>query len=257
MKIALSSPKFSLISFEEILPKIAENFEIWEIVAEGKHYLQNIKCKLKELLPSYNIKISIHAPLSDINIGSINSNIKEQSVMEVVKSIEISNFLGIELVTFHPGHLSPLGIEIPGIVRDLNRESVRKLSKVGLEYGVKLAIENMPKMLWTTFFTPLELVDAISDTDVKICFDLGHANTSNNINEFLKYRELFINVHLHDNFGKPDPHLGIGEGNIDFENVLGKFLDKYNGNLVIESKGLESGIKSKERLEVLLNKKIR
>lgn len=257
MKIALSSPKFSLRPFEEILPRIAEKFEMWEIVAERFHYLPDIKLKLKELLASYNIDISIHAPLSDINIGSINKNIREQSVKEVINSIEAANFLGAKIVTFHPGHLSPLGIEIPEIVKEYNRKSVKQVSKIGLEFGVKLAIENMPRMLWTTFDSPEELIDAITGTEVKICFDIGHANTSNNIKEFLNYSEFFINVHLHDNFEKPDPHLILGEGNIDFKGILGDLSKKYHGNFVIESKGLENGIKSKTRLDkILLNQNI-
>lgn len=253
MKIALSSPKFSLKPIEKILPKIAENFEMWEIVAERFHYLPEIKYKLKELLQSYNIDISIHAPLSDINIGSINPFIRKQSVREIAKSIESANFLDVELVTFHPAHLSPLGIDIPEVVRELNIESVKQLSKIGKDYGVELAIENMPKMLWTTFYSPKDLIDALAETDVKICFDLGHANISKNINEFLKYSKLFINVHLHDNLGKSDPHLTLGKGNIDFKSVLKKLLKNYKGNLVIEANSLESGFSSKWYLKKILS----
>lgn len=252
MKIAISSPKFSLIPFNEILPKISEKFNAWEIVAERLHYLPEIKNELRDFLQSYEIAISIHAPLSDINIGSINSNIREQSVNEISKTIDAARYLGADLVTFHPGHLSPLGIEIPKVVKQLTIESVNKLSDVADDFGINLAIENMPNMIWTTFDSPGELLDVIINTNVKMCFDIGHANTSNNIVEFLKYSKMYINVHLHDNIGKPDPHLTIGDGNTDFKNTLKTLLINYNGNLVIESKGLKSGIESKERLEFLL-----
>ncbi|MBU3902079.1 MAG: sugar phosphate isomerase/epimerase, partial [Candidatus Thermoplasmatota archaeon] len=76
---------------------------------------------------------------------------------------------------------------------------------------------------------------------------IGHANTNNNIHEFLDYGK-FANVHIHDNIGKSDPHLVIGEGNIDFRNVLKKLNEKYNGVVVIESRGLKAGVESKNIL---------
>jgi sugar phosphate isomerase/epimerase len=60
------------------------------------------------------------------------------------------------------------------------------------------------------------------------------------------------NLHLHDNDGKGDQHLAIGEGTLDFK-VLLPFLRFYSGTWVIEVKSLESAILSKRRLKGLMN----
>ena len=60
------------------------------------------------------------------------------------------------------------------------------------------------------------------------------------------------NIHIHDNNGKMDEHLTIGDGSIDFSDVLSK-LDFYDRNFVIESKTYESAVESQSRLESLFS----
>jgi len=246
MRIGISSPDFSLIDFEEIMEKISKHFNRWEIVAEGKHYLWDIKEKFLKITPSYNVKFSVHAPLSDINIASLNPRMRDESIQQINETIKISSQLGMNMVTMHPGHLSPLGVLVPEKVKELNKNSVKKISETAEEYGVTIALENMPNQRITTCHSLSELLE-ISDSNVELCFDIGHANTNNNIGEFLDYGK-FANVHIHDNFGKEDPHLVIGEGNIDFRNVLKKLNEKYSGVVVIESRGLKAGVESKNVL---------
>lgn len=246
MKIGISSPDFSLIAFEEIMEKISKHFNRWEIVAEGKHYLWDIKEKFLKITSSYNVKFSVHAPLSDINIASINQKMGNESIRQINETIKIASKLNISLITMHPGHLSPLGVLVPEEVKEINKRSVKQISKTAEEYGVTIALENMPNQRITTCHSLKELLE-IADSNVGICFDIGHANTNNNIGEFLDYGK-FVNVHIHDNFGKNDPHLVIGEGNIDFRNVLKKLNEKYGGVVVIESRGLKAGVESKNVL---------
>jgi sugar phosphate isomerase/epimerase len=246
MKIGISSPNFSLINFEEILDEISKHFDRWEIVAEGKHYLWDIKEKFLEITPSYSIEFSVHAPLSDINIASINQKMMDESIRQINETIKIASELDIHLITMHPGHLSPLGVLVPEKIREINKNSVKQISKTAEEYNVTIALENMPNQRITTCHSLKELLE-IAGNNVELCFDIGHANTNNNIHEFLDYGK-FANVHIHDNIGKNDPHLVIGKGNIDFRNVLKKLNEKYNKVVVIESRGLKAGVESKNVL---------
>ena len=244
MKIGISSPYFSLIDFEEILGEIPKHFDKWEIVAEGKHYLWDIKEKFLEITPSYNVRFSVHAPLSDVNIASLNPEMRKESIKQISETIKIASELDIHLITMHPGHLSPLAVLVPEKIREINKNSVKQISKTAKEYNVTVALENMPNQRITTSHSLKELLE-IADSNVEICFDIGHANTNNNIHEFLDYGK-FANVHIHDNIGKNDPHLVIGKGNIDFRYVLKKL--RYNGFLIIESRGLKAGVESKKVL---------
>lgn len=244
MKIGISSPNFSLIDFEKILEEISKHFDKWEIVGEGKHYLWDIKEKFLEITPSYNVKFSVHAPLSDVNIASLNPEMRNESICQINETIKIASELNIALITMHPGHFSPLGRLVPKEVKKINKNSVKKISEIAERYNVTIALENMPNQRITTCHSLKELLE-IADNNVELCFDIGHANTNNNIHEFLDYGK-FANVHIHDNLGKDDPHLVIGKGNIDFENVLKKM--NYNGIVVIESRGLKDGVESKNVL---------
>jgi sugar phosphate isomerase/epimerase len=119
---------------------------------------------------------------------------------------------------------------------------------------VTAAIENMPSFFIMMGQTPEELLALLDGTDLSICFDIGHANTVGKIDECIElFGDRIANVHIHDNLGKNDDHLTIGDGTIDFISVLSK-LNRYKGNYIIESKSLESAIKSKERLERIMGR---
>lgn len=246
--ILASSPFFSLEPFETILGQVSEHFRGWEIVAEGKHSLPLVKQKFLELKPSYNLFYQVHAPLSDINIGSANTSMRRAAVREISDCIKLCRDLDIGLVTFHPGHLSPLTIEARQLVQALTKESVGEIAKVGEECGVTLAIENMPKMYITIHTAPDDLLEVIQGTEVRICFDIGHAFTAGTVDDFLRHVPAFRNVHLNDNDGEQDQHKTLGDGKVDFDNVF-RGLRGYTGNFVIEVRSIESCLKSMKFIE--------
>ena len=62
-----------------------------------------------DILNSYNLKYSIHAPITDINIASLNPSIRNSSLKEIFYSFEMANELDIDTVVVHPGIVSYLG----------------------------------------------------------------------------------------------------------------------------------------------------
>ena len=59
-----------------------------------------------DLVTSYSIKTSIHAPLSDVNIASLNDSIRRASVEEIKNSIDLASKIDSETVVVHPGHIA-------------------------------------------------------------------------------------------------------------------------------------------------------
>ncbi len=122
------------------------------------------------------------------------------------------------------------------------------LEKEALDRGINLALENMPLTFITVGREPWELEEMTEGMEIEWCFDVGHANTTGTIDEFLKKKERFANIHIHDNMGKEDEHLPIGEGTIDWKKVLSE-LNGYGGNFVLEQdKGMGDALKSLEYL---------
>ncbi|MDR0791374.1 MAG: sugar phosphate isomerase/epimerase, partial [Methanomassiliicoccaceae archaeon] len=94
--------------------------------------------------------------------------------------------------------------------------------------------------------------DLVDGTEVKVCFDIGHANTMSQIDEMMDLlSDRIKNIHIHDNNGDNDDHMTIGDGRIDFPPIL-KRLSKYNGKYIIESRSLGSAVISRDRLKGML-----
>ena len=249
--IAISSPALSLLSLREALAAVQPSFKAWEIVAEGKHYLPGIARELEEHLASHDLDCSVHAPLSDINIGSLNPRMRENALKEVMVTIEQAGALGLNPVTIHPGFYTPLGQLDKEAAKRNTKAALGTIERVAKECGVNVALENMPAMPISMATDPKGLLDLLEGTDLGICFDIGHANTTRNIDDYLALTTRFQNVHFHDNQGQYDQHLVIGEGTVPFASALAK-MNGYKGRFVIEARGMGRGLISRDRLQTLL-----
>ncbi|MCL2608006.1 MAG: sugar phosphate isomerase/epimerase [Methanomassiliicoccaceae archaeon] len=251
--IGVSSTTFCTESIEESLIRISKEFSHWEIMSEGEHYLPLIMRRLEAIAPSYNIKFSIHAPISDVNIAALSERIREAAVMEMIASIEQAAELNVNTITLHPGYQSFAvdGLRLRSIEKA--KRSIRTIDRLMNEFSMVACIENMPSFKFMIGQTAKELSELVDGTDMKICFDIGHANTTGQTDEIIDaLGDRIRNVHIHDNEGINDDHMTIGDGQIDFKHVLKK-LSKYKGKYIIESKSFESAVTSKERLRILLS----
>ncbi len=249
--IAVSSPAFSILDFEIALGFVSQHFDAWEIIGEGHHFLPEIESKFEEIVPSYDIVFSAHAPLSDINIGSVNPRTRETSIREVINGLKAAHRMGFDTYTFHPGFWSPLGLLAQEEVNRILKESIQRIDRAARDRDIKVAMENMPDSHFTMCENSEELLSYLEGTEIGICFDAGHAQVSGTVNEFMEHSSKFVNIHLHDNLGERDDHLPIGDGVIDFDSLLSR-LQGYDGTLVIESRTLDDAILSKGRLNDLL-----
>ena len=252
--IGMSCTQFGILDPEKVMDMVSKDFGHWEIFSEAENAVTKFSSRFNEIKGSYGMTYSIHAPICDINIASVNDSVREASVDEMIRTMEHANKMGIKTITIHPGVHSMVLYDVKDRSEELSRRSLRTIEKGAEEYGVVAAIENMPSFGIMMGRNPEELLGLLEGTDLRICFDIGHANTMGAIDECIEaFGERIANIHIHDNVGKNDDHMTIGEGNIDFVHVLSK-LKWYKGNYIIESRNMESAIVSKERLEKLMQK---
>jgi len=249
--IGISCPAFSIREFWDVAEELLPHFRLWEIVADADHFLPDIKDDVKELLASTELKVSIHAPFSDINIAAFDERTRRYSVNMLRDVFEIASDLGIGVVTIHPGSILVIQSYDKPRVSKLTRRSLEEISAHANEYSTVIALENMPDMRFAICKTAEEMQAMLEGLDLKMCFDIAHANTTSQIDKMLRLKSLFANVHVHDNGGKRDEHLTLGTGNINFKAII-KTLEGYRGDYVIESMSLESALASKEYLGKLL-----
>ena len=192
--------------------------ELVEIVSEGYHDIT----KHLEVAESFSgeFKYSIHSPYIGLDIANIREALRRESLEVIEGTLKSSSELNPVMFVVHPGMIA--GKHLKEDNAKALKKSVTYLNKLSEEYSIPIALENMPlKFLFLTKPEEIELIDGL-----KFCLDVGHANITKKLDEFLLV-ERIDHVHLHDNGGNVDEHLGIGKGKIDMKKV---FRGIYNHN---------------------------
>jgi sugar phosphate isomerase/epimerase len=221
-------------------------FTGWEVVSEGKQQLNDgTLTEIKNIVETTDLILTLHLPFSDLNLGSLNHPIWKESIRQMTRCLErASDF--VELAVVHPGHLSPLGMQLPDMAWQQSIEGLKGICDFANDLGITIGVENMPNMQHIFGKRPGELlgmIDSLERENVGLTLDMGHANTNGLVFDFLSDLEKVIHVHLHDNKGKSDEHLELGKGNINWKAVIPKFRG-YKGRFVTEARTVEEGAAS-------------
>jgi sugar phosphate isomerase/epimerase len=253
-KLIASTLPFLNIPLNEALNIVDEiGFEGVEIYYEGKHCLP--KKEISESIRSFDLKLFLHAPFSDLNIASMNRTVLEESKKQIKYSLEVASEIGVKVVTVHFGRYSPLGLSYPEKALKQNRESVLEISAFAENLGIEAAFENAPKG-FGAMFGPLDnIIELAGESGIKITLDFGHANTwEEDIGDFVFRLNSFIShVHMHDNTGDSDMHLGIGQGGLNYGKALLALRGiNYKNAICLEMLYHEDLVRSRQKIGSLL-----
>jgi sugar phosphate isomerase/epimerase len=221
----------------DALERIAAITDRIEVMDEGLHYLASA-----ELLHSYNQHLTIHTPCRGTNIASLLEPIRRASVEVMAECMDVAADVGAGLV-IHPGYFA-WAEERNKAEQQLGR-SLGELTALSEEYSVRFFIENMGNWEYFLLKTPNEL-SLIGDA--AFALDVGHAHQMQCLDAFLECPA--AHYHLHDNAGKEDSHLAVGDGTIDFDAVM-KSVRSSGIEPIIEVNTFEGVVRSIERLNAL------
>jgi sugar phosphate isomerase/epimerase len=251
MLYCLNEPFKSLLKH---LQEVAVNHI--ELDDEGLHALNKRRVKkLKEAAKAHNLDFVVHAPWAGTNIASPSPDLRRAVLKRLTKSIVYAGQLDCRLWLFHPGSRTGLSQIYPGEDWQQNLRSVRALLGVARREGVAIAIENTPE----PFPSLMKSVDDFHrfyeelDDDIGMVLDVAHANLNRQIQDFLEqFSKKIVHMHVSDNDGASDLHLGIGYGSIDWENVVKLVKKAEYGNLIIieSTEHVEESIQFLRRLFV-------
>lgn len=182
--------------------------------------------KISDFAHENNLSLSVHSTFSDINLTHINPGLLRESVRETEECIRFASDIKARCIVIHPGRIPEIVCSLPHeALRRFGIEDVRSyfhsLSKTilsSLRGDVKICIENMHESfaLCRTSEEHLSVLDGM-----RACFDVGHAHIVSDPS--LHAQRLAGNieyVHMHDNHGGSDEHLGLGEGNAPWREVV-------------------------------------
>lgn len=211
-----------------------------EIVDEGFHALNRQRVSiLKNIGASYGLSYSVHAPFADINIASPSKPILKAILKRLEKSIAYASALEAYTWVFHSGLKTGVSMFYPGMDWSQNMKTSRLLVKIAENYDVKIAIENTPEPYPFLMKSVEDFTKFYEEVDEAIgfVFDVGHANLNRQIERFLMVlADKIVHIHVSDNDGRSDQHLGIGYGNVDWNNVANLLRGiSYDKIVIIES----------------------
>ena len=247
------------VSIAENIRNLIEDLEppikVWEILDEGFNKLANHQIKdLKELSSEYELKFSVHAPFSSINIAESSEEIRRFFVNFLISSLRRAYEIEAEAFVLHPGRLTPFTFSFPELAKEASFRSLEELLDEAENLGIKLFAENMPlKHELINTVESAELFFKESDQRARFCLDTGHANLFGDVSEFIeKLRDKLSYIHIHDNFGDEDSHLAVGDGNIDWEKTASLLKRiNYEGWIILENLSIDDLKRSFERLTEL------
>jgi len=237
---------------EKLLEKL-NGISALEVVDDFPHRLNKRRIAyIKDLSSSYGLRLVVHAPFNNINACAVNPSIRRASIKELSRCFTRASMLESELVVVHLGLDSPISLFKPGFSWKVCIRSAKELLRLASQHGVQIAFENLTK--GTGMLKNVEEVASLvkSVDGVKLSFDIGHANLVGQVRDFLeRFLDIMVHAHIHDNDGKQDLHLPVGEGTIDWSYAL-PMLKKIKGPLIIEPLDFQGALRSFSNLSTLL-----
>ncbi|MBC2714827.1 MAG: sugar phosphate isomerase/epimerase [Desulfobacteraceae bacterium] len=164
-----------------------------------------------------NRSITIHGPFMDLSPGSPDPKIRELTVSRFKQLIDAVSVFKPKTVVCHAGYEHARY----GFCKEKWLEHAvdtwKWLGKELYDRGTRLMLENVYET------DPAELMQVIDPLDpayIGYCLDVGHLASFGKypLDQWLNATGKYIGqLHLHDNYGDHDSHLGMGKGSINFD----------------------------------------
>ncbi len=171
---------------------------------------------------------SFHGPFGDLSPGSFDSMVRDLAMYRFEEAAAIAERLRADHMVLHLGYRPYTGPQAPTIKRSIAfwKQFLEPRSR-----DFHLHLENVhepePEIL-------AEVIDAVDDARIDVNLDIGHIRCFSHgdpIYWIKTLRHRIGYVHLHDNHGTEDEHLGLGMGNIPLEQIFGT-LQEYSPNAI-------------------------
>jgi sugar phosphate isomerase/epimerase len=231
--------QFDLTSIEIVLEGVGRRFAPypWE-------YKESDIAELAEFIKSFPVK-GAHLPFISLNPIALNERVREDAMEQLRLAIEVAKKLKLGYGVIHAsGNTSGMATD-----REPRRHyhALRRCATVCGDSGMSLSIENAAG--FHDIKTCTDSIRSLRDEGlpVSMTFDTGHANLPSNGDDvaYLPYGsvadaieyciDLIDNIHLHNNYGEKDQHLGLLDGSIDLKSCIERLHDfNYQGSISLE-----------------------
>jgi len=206
---------------DKLIEHGAENIELM-LDGEGWNDFHLRMGELASVLRTKKVGYSVHVPVWDANLTSESAHLRKAVLESYEATIAFASLIGAGHVVLHTGWCAD-----PHFSKEIGRAraaaSLGALVDFNKAYGQLLLVENIGSAA-TSLFTERQFIDFLDGCpgEVGCIVDVGHAHINGWRMDSL-FSELggrLRALHIHDNDGLNDKHAPIGEGNIDWSEVL-------------------------------------
>ena len=229
----MSTPKFGLLTnpsiniVKEITDIYDLGFDYTEIgieVPEGdRQTLLSNKSLILDLLKKFEVPSTIGHTAHWIDLSTEYHFVRQAWILEAIEEIKVAKKLGLIFVNFH-SNIKGLYIgKRRKIVLDNWICSLQEIIAYARKLNMEIMLENVPSSNGIHKVDEFRyIIDNVPG--LKVHLDIPHAFTSGGMQEILQYIRTFqdkiVHIHWHDNHGKFDEHLPIGDGLINHRSVV-------------------------------------
>lgn len=163
-----------------------------------------------------SVRPRIHAPFFDLNPGALDPLIRNVTLERLSQTLNFAKQLNAELVVIHPGVDKWRYPNLENTWCENAALFFPELIKIAADFKCRLAVENIYEESPETL---VQLVETLDSEWFGHCYDVGHWHLFGKrpMTEWLDaIGSKLFHLHLHDNHGRADEHLPVGNGTIDF-----------------------------------------
>ena len=170
------------------------------------------------------IDLAIHGPFVELIPGTRDNLIAQVTNYRFQQSYNVAKKMNANYIVYHNGYY-PKTYSYIEWMQNAPR-FWNEFLEDKKEDDIKVHIENVFE---DDYFILNELMEEIADDKTSVCLDVGHVNAYSKVDvyEWMKILKKYIkHMHIHNNCGDRDSHLGINKGELDIIEILNMVKDK-------------------------------
>lgn len=233
---------------KEIIKETGMGLESIEFsISENLDHLDSCLLAYEKRLERMGCKnLILHGPFLDLNPMTFDERIREVTRKRYEEAYAAAKKLGAKKIVYHSCHVPDFYLLIGWAERMAQFFEEFLADK---DDSVEVLMENVLDRVWE----PLkETTERVNHPAFGLCLDIGHAHcySKDPVQQWAQALNPYIrHVHVHDNLGKKDSHLALGEGTIPVQEVFDKLKQKAECTYTIECSSYEAVMKSYDMLK--------
>ena len=197
------------------------------------------KKEILRVLGAHGLGLVCHMP-TFVSTADLTESIRQASVLEMQRSIEVAAELGAKKVVMHPSMAGGMGAFVLDTVKAHAIDFISKMAQTAQGLGLTLCLENMmPRN--RIGVEPDDFEELLAPfPGLKLTLDTGHANIGDRrgrrLNDLVdRFGDRIGHLHISDNSGKRDDHWAVGRGTVRFADLMNRLKAVgYDATMTLE-----------------------